>query len=76
MADVKLFEVSVQHRRCDGQVGGEADADQRPGQEDLLDRRGQGCDYRSIRAWRTEQYVFGPVGDVHGPLDVRGPSPR
>jgi hypothetical protein len=56
----------VQQERGQGRVGGEGDAGQRPGGEDLRGRGGEAAGRLRAAGWRSEEQVFGPVEDAYG----------
>ena len=68
---VECFEVAVQQQRRYGRVGGESDAGEWAGRQDLPDLRGEADDCWCAGGWRAECEVFGPVEDADRALDAR-----
>ena len=56
----------MQQERGQGRVGGEGDAGQGPGGEDLRGRGGEAGGRLGAGGRRAEEQVFGPVEDAHG----------
>lgn len=65
-------EVPGEEKGCDGGVGGEGDAGERSGREDLAYQRGErGCGGRVWRL-RAEKYILWPVAEEYGSVDAGG----